>query len=181
LLRRSRFSISTKKKALNGWRKPRVPRPKKLIKEDGSKYDSIWEMLLHESILKDWEHHVDKVPYVIEHKYEPDFVREVEGKKILLESKGRFWDFAEYNKYIWVNKYLPKDTELVFLFANPSAPMPAAKRRKDGTKRSHAEWAEANGFRWFSEETIPDDWIDVEARKSNEYRKRNDKRKVKMQ
>ena len=160
MLRRSRFSISTKKKALNGWRKPRVPRPKKLIKE---------------------EHHVDKVPYVIEHKYEPDFVREVEGKKILLESKGRFWDFAEYNKYIWVNKYLPKDTELVFLFANPSAPMPAAKRRKDGTKRSHAEWAEANGFRWFSEETIPDDWIDVEARKSDEYKKRNDKRKVKMQ
>ena len=181
MLRRSRFSISIKKKALNGWRKPRVPRPKKLIKEDGSKYDSIWEMLLHESILKDWEHHVDKVPYVIEHKYEPDFVREVEGKKILLESKGRFWDFAEYNKYIWVNKYLPKDTELVFLFANPSAPMPAAKRRKDGTKRSHAEWAEANGFRWFSEETIPDDWIDVEARKSDEYKKRNDKRKVKMQ
>ena len=69
----------------------------------------------------------------------------------------------------------------MFLFANPAAPMPAAKRRKDGTKRSHAEWAEANGFRWFSEETIPDDWIDVEARKSDEYKKRNDKLKVKMQ
>ena len=181
MLRHSRFNISTKKKSPSGWRKPRVPRPKKLIKEDGSKYDSIWEMLLHESILKDWEHHVDKVPYVIEHKYEPDFVREVEGKKILLESKGRFWDFAEYNKYIWVNKYLPKNTELVFLFANPAAPMPAAKRRKDGTKRSHAEWAEANGFRWYSEETIPDGWIDVKARESDEYKKRNSKLKVKMQ
>jgi|TARA_R110000803_G_C11863097_1_gene307430 hypothetical protein len=171
----------TKNKARNGWRKARVPRPKKLTSDGGSKYDSIWEMLLHESILKDWEHHVDKVSYVIEHKYEPDFVRVVEGKKILLESKGRFWDFAEYNKYIWVNKYLPKDTELVFLFANPSSPMPAAKRRKDGTKRSHAEWAEANGFRWFSEETIPDSWIDSEARESTEYKKRNNKLKVNMQ
>tara|TARA_Y100000389_G_scaffold103118_1_gene99991 strand:- start:1899 stop:2417 length:519 start_codon:yes stop_codon:yes gene_type:complete len=165
----------------SGFRKRRVPRPKKLIKPDGNKYDSIWEAVLHESILKDWEHHVDKVPYVIEHKYEPDFVREVDGCKILLESKGRFWDFQEYNKYIWVRKQLPEDTELVFLFANPDAPMPAAKRRKDGTKRSHGEWAWANNFRWYSEDTIPDHWIDAKARESDEYKKRNDKLKVKMQ
>ena len=67
--------ISTRKKASSGWRKPRVPRPKKYLKPDGSKYDSIWEAVLHESILKDWEHHTDYVSYVIEHKYEPDFVR----------------------------------------------------------------------------------------------------------
>ena len=36
--------------------------------------------------------------------------------------------------------------------------MPQAKKRKDGTKRSHKEWAEANDFRWFSEETIPNEW-----------------------
>ena len=168
-------------KIKSGARKRRVPRPKKLIKPDGNKYDSIWEALLHESILKDWKHHVDKVPYVIEHKYEPDFVRHIEGKKILLESKGRFWDFQEYNKYIWVRKKLPKDTELVFLFANPDAPMPGAKRRKDGTKRSHGEWAWANDFRWFSEDTIPDSWIDVKAKESEEFKKRNDKITVEMQ
>ena len=50
--------------------------------------------------------------------------------------------------------------ELVFVFANPSAPMPRAKKRKDGTKRSHAEWAEANGFRWFTENNLPVEWID---------------------
>ena len=33
--------------------------------------------------------------------------------------------------------------------------MPQAKKRKDGTKRSHAEWAETNGFRWFTEQTFP--------------------------
>ena len=36
--------------------------------------------------------------------------------------------------------------------------MPQAKKRKDGTKRSHAEWAETNGFRWFTEQTLPKEW-----------------------
>ena len=58
---------------------------------------------------------------------------------------------------------------------------PGAKRRKDGTKRSHAEWATANGFRWFSEDTIPDSWIDKKARESEEYKKRNDKLNLEMQ
>ena len=38
--------------------------------------------------------------------------------------------------------------------------MPGAKIRKDKTKRTHAEWAETNGFRWFSDNKLPDkDWI----------------------
>ena len=41
--------------------------------------------------------------------------------------------------------------------------MPQAKRRKDGTKRSHAEWAEANKFRWFSRFSLPKEWIDSTA------------------
>ena len=168
-------------KAKSGARKPRVPRPKKLVKPDGNKYDSIWELLLHESILKDWEHHADKIHYVIEHNYEPDFVRKIGRKTILLESKGRFWDFQEYNKYVWIKKHLPKNMELVFLFANPSAPMPGAKRRKDGTKRSHAEWAWSNGFRWFSEESIPDAWIDVKAKDSDEFKSRNSKLNLEME
>ena len=174
-------TISTKKKAVSGKRKPRVPRPKKIVAPNNHKYDSIWEAVLHESILKDWHHHGDKISYVIEHTYEPDFVRKIGRKTILLESKGRFWDFQEYNKYIWVKKHLPKNMELVFLFANPSAPMPGAKRRKDGTKRSHAEWAGTNGFRWFSEESIPDDWIDTEAKESEDFKKRNDKINLEMQ
>ena len=162
-------------------RKPRVPRPKKYVKPDGNKYDSIWEAVLHEGILKYWEHHTEKVPYVTEHTYEPDFFKIVGKKRILLESKGRFWDHAEYSKYIWLRKALPKNTELVFLFANPSAPMPGAKRRKDGTKRSHAEWAETNSFRWYSEESIPAAWIDSKARKTEEYKQRTDKTNLEMQ
>ena len=148
-----------------GYRKPRVIRP---VEENvPPSYDSNWEYELHTGLLKKWEHHVEKVNYVIKHKYEPDFVKIVNNKTILLEAKGRFWDFAEYSKYIWVKKVLPPDIELVFLFANPSAPMPQAKRRKDGTKRSHGEWASANGFRWYSEDSLPDEWVDTKHKKDN--------------
>ena len=151
-------------KIKKGYRKARVKRPveKDLVKG----YDSNWEYELHTGILDNWSFHTDKVPYTVEHNYHPDFIREVEGKKILLEAKGRFWDYAEFSKYIWISKTLPEDTELVFLFANPSAPMPQAKRRKDGTKRSHGEWASANDFRWFSEDSIPDSWINPKKRDS---------------
>jgi len=153
---------ATMKKVRKGYRKPRVKRPAE--KDVVKGYDSNWEYELHSGILDAWEHHVDKVEYTVTHKYEPDFVRDIDGKKILLEAKGRFWDSAEYSKYVWVAKVLPDDVELVFLFANPNAPMPAAKVRKDGTRRSHGEWASANNFRWFSEDSIPDNWINLKKK-----------------
>jgi hypothetical protein len=63
-------------------------------------------------------------------------------------------DSSVASKYIWVRKVLPKDTELVFLFMKPDCSMPNAKKRKDGTRMSHREWAEKNNFRWFTEHTI---------------------------
>jgi len=137
-------------------RKPRKARPREKNVPKG--YDSLWEYKLHKDILKNWKLRGDLIKYVIEKTYEIDFVREIEGKLILLEVKGRFWDHAEYSKYIWIRKTLPENTELVFLFQNPLVPMPGAKKRKNGTKRSHAEWADRNNFRWFSEESLPDEW-----------------------
>jgi hypothetical protein len=137
-------------------RKPRKPRPKKINVPKG--YDSLWEYGVHQDILGDWKHHWQTIEYVVQHNYEADFVRTFNGKTILLEAKGRFWDYAEYSKYIHIRKVLPENTELVFLFQKPFSPMPGAKVRKDGTKRTHAEWAETNNFRWFSEETLPEEW-----------------------
>tara|TARA_R110001632_G_scaffold73781_5_gene169511 strand:- start:6064 stop:6531 length:468 start_codon:yes stop_codon:yes gene_type:complete len=144
------------------YRKARVVRPKE--KDVPRGYDSNWEAELHKGILSDWDFHTEKVEYTVDHKYHADFIRTLDGKKILLEAKGRFWDSPEYSKYIWVSKVLPDDIELVFLFANPNAPMPAAKVRKDGTRRTHGEWASANNFRWFSEESIPEGWINKKHR-----------------
>ena len=137
-------------------RKPRKPRPKKTNVPKG--YDSLWEVTLHETVLQNWKHHFDTIDYIVRHKYEPDFVKEIKGKTILLEAKGRFWDYAEYSKYIHIRTALPKNYELVFLFQKPFSPMPQAKKRKDGTKRTHAEWAETNNFTWYNEETLPEEW-----------------------
>ena len=137
-------------------RVPRKPRPKKVNVAQG--YDSKWEFDIHQTILKDWMHHGEKIVYVVKHRYEPDFVKMFDNKIVLLEAKGRFWDYQEYNKYTWVRKALPKNIELVFLFSDPYAAMPQAKKRKDGSKRSHAEWADANNFRWYSEDTLPETW-----------------------
>ena len=57
-----------------------------------------------------------------------------------------------------MRKALKPNQELVFLFLSPYAPMPQAKRRKDGTKRTHAEWAERNKFTWYNENTLTDNW-----------------------
>ena len=138
-------------------RKPRKARPKQKNVPKG--YDSRWGYDIHKSILKKWEHHKSEViQYTVTHTYEPDFVKTIGRKVILLEAKGRFWDYAEYSKYVWIRKSLPKHVELVFLFQKPYSPMPQAKKRKDGTKRTHAEWAEKNNFKWYSEETLPEEW-----------------------
>ena len=131
---------------------PRKVRPREKNVPKG--YDSKWEYLLHQGVLKSWDHHTDKIPYIVQHNYEPDFIKD----KVLIEAKGRFWDHAEYSKYIWIRKFLPDTMELVFLFQKPYSPMPGAKKRKDGTKRTHAEWAEANNFKWYTEETLPEEF-----------------------
>jgi hypothetical protein len=145
------------------WRKPRKKRPAEKGVPAG--YDSKFEAHLDKEILNDNWIHVptpdpDPIPYVVEHTYHTDFVlyNKEEDKHIYLEAKGRFWDYQEYNKYIWVKEALAANEELIFLFADPHAPMPATKRRKDGTKFSHAEWATKNGFRWFSEGSLPEEW-----------------------
>lgn len=150
----------TNPKIRKGYRKQRIARP---VEKDVVKgYDSNWEYVLHNGLLQDWNFHTEKVEYVIHHTYHPDFIRELEGKKILLEAKGRFWDSSEYSKYVWISQALPDDYELVFLFSDPNASMPQAKLRKDGTKRTHGEWASSKGFRWYSETSIPDTWVNKE-------------------
>ena len=133
-------------------RVPRKARPKEKGVPNG--YDSKWEYTLHQDLLKDWEHHANHIEYIIKKKYEPDFVKGT----IILEAKGRFWDHAEYSKYVWIRESLPDTMELVFLFQKPFSPMPGATKRKDGTKRTHAEWAEANNFKWYTEETLPEEF-----------------------
>ena len=130
------------------------------------KVDSKWEGKLLEGVMKGVTYHPELVRYTkpsTSHTYQPDFEVQVPSEHgfktsfntILVEAKGRFREVAEFQKYLHIRNTL--DTmgiELVFLFMKPLTPMPNAKRRKDGTKRTHAEWAESQHFRWFTEETI---------------------------
>jgi len=112
-------------------------------------YDSGLEYELHKGILKSWGHHSDKIPYVSRHTYEPDFVKTVGNRTLYIEVKGRFRDNAEAQKYPFVRECLKENEELIFIFQDAKKPMPFAKKRKDGTKYTHGDWADKNNFRYF--------------------------------
>ena len=135
----------------------------------GARVDSKWEKKLAETVFQTAIFKPDKFNYSMEHVYTPDFlvVGERVVKKVLceenifIEAKGRFRDHAEYSKYIPIKKEIESHAgyRFVFLFYNPSLPMPFAKKRKDGTKQTHGEWATKNGFEWYTEETFPKEWL----------------------
>lgn len=94
--------------------------------------------------------------YTLSGKYLPDFVPKFDDS-ILIECKGFFRTRQEANKYIAVRECNP-DVEVVFIFGDPKTPMPSARKRRDGTKFSMAEWADKNGFRHYTYDTIPKEW-----------------------
>lgn len=117
-------------------------------------FDSKFEQELHEGVLKNWEFHTKKVKYNIEHIYTPDFSLQVGKNLILLEAKAIFRDSSEAAKYTWIRDSLPSNCELIFLFQHPDKELWFRQKRKDGTRMSNREWAEKNGFRWFTTKTL---------------------------
>ena len=54
-----------------GFRKPRKIRPTE--KDVPKGYDSKWEYTLHSTVLQKWNHHSEKIPYVVDTEYlKPD-------------------------------------------------------------------------------------------------------------
>lgn len=121
------------------------------IKESG--YDSKLEATLHRDKLSACRRNKDKIPYTVPKTYTPDFTHPNEPNT-LIEVKGRFRDRGEASKYIHFRKSNPQ-YNIVFIFPNPRLKMPGARPRKDGTKQSHAEWADKNGFIWYSALNVP--------------------------
>lgn len=123
--------------------------PKKENVLKGTPYDSLFERELHNGVLSEARFHdkADYVSYSVPHTYEPDFVLEKEGITYYIETKGRFRDSTEARKYIFIRENLKPNQELVFVWNKANTPFPFAKKRKDGTKATHEEWADKNGFR----------------------------------
>ncbi|MFW3388706.1 UNVERIFIED_CONTAM: hypothetical protein RF648_22250, partial [Kocuria sp. CPCC 205274] len=122
----------------------------------GTPYDSLLERDLHAGILSCARFHnkEDRVSYSVPHTYEPDFVLDKEGRTYLVEVKGRFRDNTEASKYVHIRSYLPETHELVFLWDRSNVTFPFAKKRKDGTKATHEEWATKHKFRHWNRDTF---------------------------
>lgn len=130
-------------------------RPKKEDELKGTGYDSLLEKRLHEGKLKDCEFHNRDhlVSYTVPHTYEPDFVYFKDGKKFLIETKGRFQDSAEARKYLFVRENLDeKESELVFVWQKKGTAFPFSRKRKDGTRATQDEWAEKHNFRQWTQD-----------------------------
>lgn len=87
------------------------------------------------------------LPYVLHGNYHPDFVLKTSG--IVVEAKGVL-DRESKRKMIAVRKQYP-DLDIRFLFME-------AKKKVPGTKQTHAQWADRNGYPW-AEGTIPEEWL----------------------
>ncbi len=121
-------------------------------KESKLKYKSELEARVHK-VLDFCDYEPFWKEYTLHKKYRPDFVPK-NNDKIWFESKGRFKDYAECQKYIGVKNSYP-DVRIVFIFQNPKAKAYAqCKRRKDGTYMSLSEWAELNKFEYTSEKDL---------------------------
>lgn len=110
------------------------------------KYRSKLEKRIHEAnphLL--YEPKECKLKYKIPHVYQVDFV-DPEEPNIYYEAKGYFRP-GEGRKYKAIQEQNP-DIEVVFIFQQPLNKMSGAKRRKDGTTMTMAEWADKGGFRW---------------------------------
>lgn len=128
-------------------------KPKHLL---GTKFDSDLEKRLYEGVLSSCEYHTEKVPYTIHYQYNPDFIYRKDGCVFYIESKGFFQDSSECRKMIAVKDSLPEGHYVVFVFQSPNKPIHFQKKRKDGSKMTHREFAEKNGFMWFDEESVAD-------------------------
>ena len=124
-------------------------------KHMGRECDSKWEEELKNGIFKELEYHPLKLPYTMSHTYQPDWIYKADSKVIYIEAKGTFREASEMAKYVAVRGTLDSEyEELIFLFMKPQAPIFFRAKRKDGTKITHQEWADKNGFRWYDEDTI---------------------------
>lgn len=159
---------------------------KKKAKKIPSGYDSRLEYDLHKKELKQFNYHPEeRIKYVTTHSYEPDFTTEIcvgkdcscakdgrcrSTKTILVEVKGRFRERREASKYLDIREAINQESsseqeegsekELIFLFQDADKPMPFAKKRKDGTKQTHGEWASKNGFRFYClKKGLPRQWL----------------------
>ena len=95
-----------------------------------------------------YEYESTKIPYTIQHNYNPDFLL---PNNIYLETKG-YWDAKDRRKILAVKEANPAlDLRMVF-----QAPYNKISKR---SKTTYAKWAERHGFPWCAYYAIPTSWL----------------------
>lgn len=90
-------------------------------------------------------------------KYTPDFkIYRANGKPLYVEYKGYLRPMDKV-KMVQMKKQRP-DVDIRFVFQKADKPMAGSRPRKDGTRLTHAEWAEKHGYLW-AERFIPKEWL----------------------
>jgi hypothetical protein len=132
---------------------------------DGVAYDSKFEYrILRETKLTEKHYHNHLVNYSVSstHTYKPDFTVNWQKKLYHFEAKGRFNFRQDLNKYKHIVKeFAETNQELIFIFENPKTRTPGAKVRKDGSYQTNAEWADRQGIRWITIDSV-DAFLDKE-------------------
>lgn len=108
-----------------------------------------------------FEYEPDRITYSVERHYIPDLRL---SDTLYVELKGYFRQDAQ-RKMKAVKEQHP-ELDIRFVFQNATSTIQGAKKRKDGSKMTCAEWADRNGFVW-AEATIPEEWLD--GRERTEY------------
>jgi hypothetical protein len=94
-----------------------------------------------------YEYEKLKLPYQIDHTYNPDF-RLSNG--IIVECKGLF-DSADRSKHLAVKKAHPHE-DIRFVFSRSASPL------YKGSKSTYASWCSKHGFA-YADKLIPIEWI----------------------
>ena len=95
-----------------------------------------------------YEYEAEKLSYVIEHRYTPDF--KLPNYKYL-EVKG-YWDAEDRRKILAVKKDNPEiDLRMVF-----QSPYNTISKK---SKTTYAKWCEKHDIPWTSYHDIPLDWL----------------------
>lgn len=105
------------------------------------------------------EYEADKIPYVIEHVYIPDFTIQLrDGRKIFIETKGngRQFDSSVRQKMVAVKDQNPESDIRMIFYADGR--IGGSKRRKDGGYYRQSDWSKKNGF-IFSIREVEEDWL----------------------
>lgn len=118
-------------------------------------YDSSLELAVHRNSSSKLSYHsVDKLPYIIQRTYEPDFfcpTSDEPGKPLLVETKGNptHWDRKAFLSFY--EQY--KDDFAIKVLLEKEVKIPGCK------SMTNVDWCKKNGIPYAVGTKIPDFWL----------------------